>query len=190
VLENQRLLAVDITLKATPARWWGAHKGTIKDWYQCKQLLHIRFGTEQRSNQQQKYDGQGAPTKHLEKCRALWKMTPSEEWPHHFVHTLEGIPTNWYIDQELCRGTTRWTILQHNFTVTFSFEHENPNIDATLKQIRGVIFIKEPEVELIIEEQQQNKQTVKELLSCYHVQEEVPDEDDLCDIYIEEVEGE
>jgi hypothetical protein len=27
-------------------------------------------------------------------------------------------------------------------------------------------------------------------LSCYHVQEEAPDEDDLCDIQIEEVEGE
>jgi hypothetical protein len=53
-----------------------------------------------------------------------------------------------------------------------------------------VIFIKEPEVELITEEQQRNKQTVKELLSCYHVQEEAPDEDDLCDIQIEEAEGE
>jgi hypothetical protein len=53
VLENQRLLALDIALKATPARWWGAHKETIKDWYQCKRLLRIRFGAEQRSNQQQ-----------------------------------------------------------------------------------------------------------------------------------------
>jgi hypothetical protein len=42
------------------------------------------------------------------------------------------------------RGTAEWTVLQQNFTVTFSFEHENPNIDSTLKQIRGVIFIKEP----------------------------------------------
>jgi hypothetical protein len=80
--------------------------------------------------------------------------------------------------------------LQHNFTVTFSFDHESPNIDATLKNIRGVIFIKEPKFEIITEEQQQNKQTVKELLSCYHVQEEAPNEDDLCDIQIEEAEGE
>jgi hypothetical protein len=36
VSDNQRLLALDITLKATPARWWGAHKETVKDWYQCK----------------------------------------------------------------------------------------------------------------------------------------------------------
>jgi hypothetical protein len=53
-----------------------------------------------------------------------------------------------------------------------------------------VIFIKDPKVELIIEEQQKNIHTMKELFSCYHVQEEVPDEDDTCDIQIEEVEGE
>jgi hypothetical protein len=105
----------------------------------------------------------------------------------------EGIPANWYRDQELHKGTATWMTLQHNFIVTFSLEHENPNIDVALKQIR-VIFIEEPEVEMIIEEQQQNKQTVKELLSCYHVQEEAPDEDDLRDIQIEaegerEVEG-
>jgi hypothetical protein len=119
----------------------------------------------------------------------LWKMTPPEEWPHHFIHTLEGIPTNWYIDQELRKGTTTWRTLQQNFTVTFSFEHENPNIDVALKKIREVIFIQEPEIELIIEEQQRNKHTVKELLSCYHVQEEALDEDDSCDILIEEAEG-
>jgi hypothetical protein len=34
---------------------------------------------------------------------------------------------------------------------------------SALKKIRGVIFIKEPEVEMITEEQQRNKQTVKEL---------------------------
>jgi hypothetical protein len=40
------------------------------------------------------------------------------------------------------------------------------------------------------EQQQQNKQTVKELFSCYHIQEEAPDEDDSRDIQIKEVEGE
>jgi hypothetical protein len=46
VLEHQRLLYLDIALKATPVRWWGAHKETIQDWYQCKQLLRIIFGTK------------------------------------------------------------------------------------------------------------------------------------------------
>jgi hypothetical protein len=84
----------------------------------------------------QRYDGQGKPVEHLEKCKAQWRMTPPEEWPHHFIHTLEGIPGNWYIDQEMRRGTTEWTTLQQNFVVTFSFEHENPNMDSTLKLIQ------------------------------------------------------
>jgi hypothetical protein len=32
--------------------------------------------------------------------------------------------------------------------------------------------------------QQQNKQTVKDLLSCYHVEEEASNEDDPCNIQI------
>jgi HEPN domain-containing protein len=36
VLENQRLLSLEISLKETPTRWRGAHKETVKDWYQCK----------------------------------------------------------------------------------------------------------------------------------------------------------
>jgi hypothetical protein len=70
-------------------------------------------------------------------------MTPPEEWPNHFIHTLEVIPTNWYTYKELQRGTAKCIVLQQNFTVTFSFEHENPNIDGTIKNIASVIFIKE-----------------------------------------------
>jgi hypothetical protein len=87
-------------------------------------------------------------------------MRPAKEWPHHFIHTLEGIPTNWYVDQELHKGTTNWTLLQQNFTFTFSFEHEKSNIDSTLKYIIGVIFIQEPEVELITIEQTNNERTI------------------------------
>jgi hypothetical protein len=57
VLENHRLLELDITLNETPAIWWGAHKEAVKDWYQCKRILCIRFGAEQGSNQLKKYDG-------------------------------------------------------------------------------------------------------------------------------------
>jgi hypothetical protein len=106
VLENQRLLLLDIALKEITTRWWGAHKETIQDWYQCKRLLRIRFGVEQGRNKTRRYDGQGTPMEHLEKCREQWRMTPVEEWTHHFIHTLEGIPGKWYIDQEMRRGTT------------------------------------------------------------------------------------
>jgi hypothetical protein len=116
-------------------------------------------------------------------------MKPLEQWPHHFIHTLEGIPENWYVDYEMHIGTIEWTTLQQKIVVTFSFEHENPNIDSTLKQIRGVIFIDESEVEIMKECQQQNRQTVKELLSCYHDEEEATDEDDPYNIHITKIEG-
>jgi hypothetical protein len=56
--------------------------------------------------------------------------------------------------------------------------------------MRGLIFIDEPELELMTEYQHQNQQTVKELLPCYHVEEETPDEDDPHNIQIPEIEGE
>jgi hypothetical protein len=83
-----------------------------------------------------------------------------------------------------------WATLQQNFTITFSFEHENPNIDATLKRIKNIIFMEELEVESIKEVHQRNKKTVKDLLSCYHIQEEALDENDPHDIQIKEFEGE
>jgi hypothetical protein len=63
-------------------------------------------------------------------------------------------------------------------------------MDSTLKQLRGEIFIQEPEVELVPEYQQHNRQTMKELLSCNHVQEDAPDEYDPRNIKIIEIEGE
>jgi hypothetical protein len=83
-------------------------------------------------------------------------LTPLEEWNHHFIHTLEGILGKWYIYQEMHKGTTEWTRLQHNFVVTFSFEHENPNIYSVLKMIRGMIFVDEPEVEIMKKYQHRN----------------------------------
>jgi hypothetical protein len=59
-----------------------------------------------------------------------------------------------------------------------------------LKRIWGLIFFYEPEFEIIIEYRQQNRQTVKELLSCYHVEEEAPYEDDPHNIQIIDIEGE
>jgi hypothetical protein len=44
--EQQILLALDVVLKATPARWWAAHKEGIEDWQECRRLMQVRFGTE------------------------------------------------------------------------------------------------------------------------------------------------
>jgi len=53
---------------------------------------------------------------------------------------LEGIPRNWYIELEVCRGTVNCEDLQQKFVIIFSFEHENPEIDTTLKLIKVRIF--------------------------------------------------
>jgi hypothetical protein len=63
-------------------------------------------------------------------------------------------------------------------------------MDTTLKVVRDRIF-EEPEFEIIPASQRQASQTVKQLLHCYHVAEaEEPEEDNLCNIQIPEVEGE
>jgi hypothetical protein len=47
VPEKQRLLALDVVLKSTPARWWEMHKWTMENWKQCRRLIQIRFNTEE-----------------------------------------------------------------------------------------------------------------------------------------------
>jgi hypothetical protein len=96
VVENQRLLVLDISLKDTPSHWWGTHKENINNWFQCKRLLHNRFDAEQENMVLEKYDGFGQPKEHVDKCTVQWRLVPLEEWPHHFIHTLEDIPKNWY----------------------------------------------------------------------------------------------
>jgi hypothetical protein len=46
VPENQSLLELDVVLKATPTRWWAAHREAMKDWSQCRRLMQVRFGAE------------------------------------------------------------------------------------------------------------------------------------------------
>jgi hypothetical protein len=72
-----------------------------------------------------------------------WSSIPKQEWTHLFVHTLDTIPKNWYIELEVCRGTTDWEELTQNFKVTFSFEDDAPLIDSTLQVIKNNIFASE-----------------------------------------------
>lgn len=45
--EKDRLGALNVALRATPARWWSTHKKHITDWSQCKMLMEIRFAATQ-----------------------------------------------------------------------------------------------------------------------------------------------
>jgi len=44
VPEHQLFNALKWALHATPARWWGTHKGTFEDWHDYKRMMQIRFG--------------------------------------------------------------------------------------------------------------------------------------------------
>jgi hypothetical protein len=65
VLEQKRMLSIDVVLKVTPTRWWVAHREEIKDWSQCNRLMQIRFGTEEE-NIAHKYTRESDPTGHME----------------------------------------------------------------------------------------------------------------------------
>jgi hypothetical protein len=118
-------LALDVVLKATPYRMWAAHKKGMKDWEQCSRLMKIGFGPEEAISAQ-KYIGEGDPMIHVYRCRALWHSEPETKWTHRFIHMLDTIPKNWYLELEMRMETKEWEGFFHRFEITFTFEHEAP----------------------------------------------------------------
>jgi hypothetical protein len=102
--------------------------------------MYIRFGRSQQDIPLQKYDGRGNPRHHINDCVTNWRLVPLGEWMHYFIHSLEGIPSNRYKEQELCKETVSWGAIQHNFIRTFAFESENPWVDLALQRIKRKIF--------------------------------------------------
>ena len=66
--------------------------------------------------------------------------------------------------------------MQHKFFITFTFEHENKEIDTTLKLVRDRIF-EEIEVQIVTTYHNQKRHKVRQLLHCYHIAEEDPVEE-------------
>ena len=64
VPEKKRFQALDWVLCATPARWWGTHKGSFDDWRECRGMMHIQYG-KPRVRLTDKYNGQDDPRMHL-----------------------------------------------------------------------------------------------------------------------------
>ena len=44
--QEQRMTTIDLVVKATPARWWHAHKEHITSWDDLKRLMAIRFSND------------------------------------------------------------------------------------------------------------------------------------------------
>ena len=63
--------ALDVALRATPTRWWAAHKQNIATWETCQRLLMIRFG-ERPDEIKCQYDGETGPKLHVEFYTRKW----------------------------------------------------------------------------------------------------------------------
>jgi hypothetical protein len=66
----------------------------------------------------------------------LRSVEPSRiHYQRQFIHTLDTISKNRYLEMEMCRETTNWDAMTQRFKVTFTIEHEYPSIDAVLQAI-------------------------------------------------------
>jgi hypothetical protein len=130
----------------------------------------------------EKYDGFGKPKEHVDRYMVQWILLPPEKCPHHFIHILNGIQNYCYREHEQCKETANWEEMQHNFLITFSFEHEIPEIETTPKVVRDRIF-EEKNFEIIPTYQNHTRNTVRNLLHCYHViEEDDPTKENACNI--------
>jgi hypothetical protein len=68
--------------------------------------MQIRFGTEEEKIVH-KYTRESDQTSHVEQCIDLWSSIPKTEWTHRFIHTLETIMKNSYLELEMHMETTR-----------------------------------------------------------------------------------
>ena len=108
--QEQRMTTIDLAVKATPARWWHAHKEHIASWDDFKRLMAIRFFNDKECLQQ-KYKGESDPRSHIQICEQNWSEIPEDEWVQLFIHTLDTVPRNWYNETELHRGTITWPLM-------------------------------------------------------------------------------
>jgi hypothetical protein len=98
---------------------------------------------------------------------------------HRFIHTLDTIPKNWYLELEMCRETRIWDELVQIFKVKFTFEHVSSLIDVVLQDIQTKIFLVEEMIEVVLVcNAHKASLTVYELLECYNVAKEEHDEED------------
>ena len=135
----KQLKTLDVTLRATPARWWVAHKRNIATWETFHKLLVARFGDD-AGGMNYSYDGQTNSRSHMEACVEAWQHINVDEWVHLFVHTLDTTPKNWYTETEQRRGTETWSLLIEGFQLNFGFESKYPKIEDALGVIMMNLF--------------------------------------------------
>ena len=121
VPEKHFFRALDLMLRAMPARWWGMHKDNFDGWREYRRMMRVQFGRP-KVRLIEKYNGRSDSCNHLAKRTDAYGVEPQLKWVHLFCHTLDVIPMNWYLETKLYHGTNRWDILRQGFLMTFSFE--------------------------------------------------------------------
>jgi len=56
VIEDQRILVLDVSFWNTPARWWATHKSVIKMWDEVKQDIKYIFGNKDQLESEMQMD--------------------------------------------------------------------------------------------------------------------------------------
>lgn len=107
--------------------------------------MSVRFGNVAESFTKY-YSGPTDLREHILTCGYRWNEVPKDVWTHMFIHTLDQIPRNWYIQLELRRETVSWEEMASSFVHTFS-AYEGDLMMETALQLRETIFeeIKESE---------------------------------------------
>jgi hypothetical protein len=109
---------------------------------------------------------------------------------HRFIHMLDTIPKNWYLELEMRRETTEWGELVQRFKIMFTFEHESPFIHATLQAIQKKIFLEVEMMEVVpLCSSHKAKMMVQKLLECYNVKKEEYKNEDPRNVQIPETQG-
>jgi hypothetical protein len=93
--------------------------------------MQVRFGTEFECIVH-KYTRISDLSYHIAQCRKIWSSISNKEWMHKFIHTLDKIPMNRYLELEMHRETMDWDEMIQSFKVTFNFEDEALLVDITL----------------------------------------------------------
>ena len=83
---------------------------------------------------------------------------------------------SWYMETELCHGTSEWDVLHEGFLLTFTFEyHWSDTIDDALQAVKAAIF-KIPQESMGVLQPDWATQ-LSSALECYNVNVEEDDED-------------
>ena len=82
---------------------WTDHKKSTPSRGASQKFLRLSF-MNQVQEARSKFIGQNSPQEHLRQNYAAWDNIPRAEWVHQFVHTLEPLAQNWYMEAALRHG--------------------------------------------------------------------------------------